>query len=301
MIELMIEALIVIGLCIFGAALGSFAAATVWRLRAAQLAADAARGEKIARTDTLEVEKLTRHKRSVTTDRSVCLHCGHQLRWYELLPVISWVIQGGKCRHCKRPIGSMEILAEVLLGVAFGLSYVLWPYGFSTDQGIVFFVLWLLILTALAIHWMYDARWFLLLDKVTIFLLVVAILFVALKLAGQSSLLLTQSLIGLGLTLVALPGFYGLLYIVSRGAWIGLGDVKLLVPFALMLPSWESGILLIFLANLIGCLVLLPGMLTKKLTRTTRVPFGPFLILAFIVTFLCGQRILDFYFGTILF
>lgn len=195
----------------------------------------------------------------------------------------------------------MEILAEVLLGAAFGLSYLLWPYGFDTDQGVVFFVLWLLVLTALAVHWMYDARWFLLLDKVTIFILVVAMVFVALKLAGQSPVLLTQSFVGIGLTLLVLPGFYGLLYVVSRGAWIGLGDVKLLVPFALMLPSWEFGLLLIFLANLIGCLVLLPGMVTKKLTRTTRVPFGPFLILAFVVTFLCGQRILDFYFGAILF
>lgn len=293
--------MIVVGLFALGAALGSFAAATVWRLRAAQLADERRHGAKITKAEAAEVMELTRRKRQITTDRSVCLHCGHQLRWYELLPVISWVIQRGKCRNCKRPIGNMEILAEVLLGSAFAVSYLVWPYDFSDEQGIVFFVLWLVMLVALAVHWMYDARWFLLLDRVTILLVVIAVLFVAFKLADQSTLLLSASLVGISLSLLVLPGFYGLLYVVSRGAWIGLGDVKLLVPFALVLPSWEYGVLLIFLANLIGCLALLPAMVTKKLTRTTRVPFGPFLILAFIITFLFGQRILDFYFGTILF
>jgi leader peptidase (prepilin peptidase) / N-methyltransferase len=299
MIELMIDIVILAGLFILGAAMGSFAAATVWRLRTAQLAADVRSGEHVTKRETTQVKELSRRKNSLLTDRSVCLHCGKQLSWYELLPVISWVVQGGKCRSCKRSIGSMEFLAEVLVGAGFVVSYLVWPYEFTT-QGIVFLVLWLLMLVALAVHWMYDARWFLLLDKVTFFILLLALLFFALKLAEQPTPLLTSSLIGAGLTLLALPGFYGLLYLISRGAWIGLGDVKLLVPFALMLPSWEYGVLLIFLANLIGCLALLPAMLTKKLTRSTRVPFGPFLILAFIITFLFGQKILDFYFGTIL-
>lgn len=297
----MIDSLIAACLFVLGAALGSFAAATVWRLRAAQLAGDKLQGEKISKTDAKEVAELTRHKRRITTDRSVCLHCGHQLHWYELLPMISWLIQGGKCRSCKQPIGSMEIWAEVLLGTGFVISYLVWPYGFTSDHGVVFFGLWLVVLVALAIHWMYDARWFLLLDKITLVLLIVAVLFVGFTLASQSTFLLKDSLVGIGLLLLVLPGFYGVLYVVSRGAWIGQGDIKLLVPFALMLPSWEYGVLLIFLANLIGCLALLPGMITKKLTRTTRVPFGPFLILAFVITFLFGRRILDFYFGTILF
>lgn len=300
MIELMIELVISVGLFVLGAALGSFAAATVWRLRARQLQADVAHGVKVSTQEASEVKKLTEKQRKISSDRSVCLHCGRQLSWQELIPVVSWLAVGGKCRTCKKPIGKMEILAEVVLGAAFVVSYLFWPYDVNT-LGLVLLGLWFIVLVALAIHWMYDARWFLLLDKVTVVITVVAVLFMAFTFADQPGQLLVGSLTGIGLTILVLPGFYGALYLVSRGAWIGLGDVKLLVPFAFMLPSWEYGVLLIFLANLIGSLTLLPAMLSKKLTRSTRVPFGPFIIAAFIITFLFGRRILDFYFGAFLF
>lgn len=300
MIELMIELVISAGLFVLGAALGSFAAASVWRLRARQLQSDAAHGDKVSAEEAREVKRLTETQRKVSSDRSVCLHCGRQLSWYDLIPVVSWFATRGKCRTCKKSIGKMEILAEVVVGAAFVVSYLFWPYSFDT-QGLVLLGLWFVVLVALAIHWMYDARWFLLLDKVTIIITLAAVLFAAFTLADQPGQLLSGSLVAIGLTILVLPGFYGLLYVISRGAWVGLGDVKLLVPFALMLPSWEYGVLLIFLANLIGSLTLLPAMLSKKLTRSTRVPFGPFIIAAFIVTFLFGQRILDLYFGAFLF
>lgn len=165
----MIEYILLIGLFVLGAAVGSFAAAQVWRLRAHQLAEDEAHGEKIAKRDVAEIKTLRTPKRSVVTDRSVCLSCSRQLTWYELLPVVSWTIFRGKCRTCKKSIGKMEILAEIGLGVLFVISYLAWPYG-SETQGVVLFVIWMLIVTLLAVHWMYDAKWFLLLDKITLWI-----------------------------------------------------------------------------------------------------------------------------------
>lgn len=300
MIELMTDLYISVCLAIFGAALGSYAAASVWRLRAAQLRADAATGETIATQDTAQVKRLAKTSRAGKYDRSVCLHCGRQLSWYDMIPIVSWLAVRGRCRTCKQPIGVMELWAEVLLGIAFVASYWVWPFEF-TPLGVVLFVLWLIALVLLAIHWMYDAKWFLLLDKITLILVAVALLYAGLSLADLPNDQLFAALKGLSYTLAVLPGFYGLLHVISRGAWVGLGDVKLLVPFALMLPAWEHGVLLIFLANLIGCVVLMPLILRKKLARTTRVPFGPFLIVAFVVTFLFGQRILDAYFSLMLF
>lgn len=300
MMVLMIEILTACGLFVFGAALGSFAAASVWRLRAAQLAADTLRGEVVDKADALEVKTLMSSERTVVNDRSVCLHCKRQLKWYDMLPVLSWLALRGRCRTCKQPIGKMEIGAELMLGLGFLVSYLVWPYEF-TAQGIVYLVLWLIVLTLLAVHWMYDARWFLLLDKITVALLLVAVLYWALTLAEIPNDLLLGAILATVSVVAVLPGFYGLLYVLSRGTWIGFGDVKLLVPFAFMLPSWEYGVLLVFLANLIGCLVLLPLMVTKRVGRMTRVPFGPFLILAFVITFLFGRNILEFYLGSILF
>lgn len=300
MMVLMIEIITACGLFVFGAALGSFATASVWRLRAAQLATDALRGEVVDKADLREVSTLMKSERTVVNDRSVCLYCKRQLKWYDMLPVVSWLALRGRCRTCKQPIGKMEISAELLLGLGFVVSYLVWPYEFTT-QGIVYLVLWLVVLTLLAVHWMYDARWFLLLDKITVALLLVAVLYWALTLAELPNDLLLGAILATASVLAVLPGFYGILYALSRGTWIGFGDVKLLVPFAFMLPSWEYGVLLVFLANLIGCLVLLPLMVTKRVGRMTRVPFGPFLILAFVITFLFGRNILEFYLGSILF
>ena len=80
-----------------GLVVGSFVGASVWRLRARQLASDAKHGEKVLKKDARQVEKLP--VRSIKSDRSVCLHCGHQLRWYDLIPLVSWVSLSGKCRY----------------------------------------------------------------------------------------------------------------------------------------------------------------------------------------------------------
>ena len=296
----MIGIIIGIALFVFGATLGSFAAAQVWRLRVRQLAADERAGERISKKDRAQVAMLAGRKHGAASDRSLCLHCGRVLAWYDLVPVISWLVTGGKCRTCHGRIGAMEFWVEIGLGGAFTLSYAVWPYHYDM-MGVVLLSIWLVVLVLLAIHWMYDAKWFLLLDGVTIGILLAAILFLAFRLTLVPAPFLGASLAKVGWIVLVLPGFYGLLYLLSRGRWIGLGDVKLLLPFALFLPSWEYGVLLIFLANLIGCAVLLPGMLTKRITRATRVPFGPFLIAAFFVTMLFGQKILDFYIGALFF
>ena len=67
------------------------------------------------------------------------------------------------------------------------------------------------------------------------------------------------------------------------------------MPFAIILSSWEYGLLVIFLANLIGLIAVLPGMMLGRVTRSSRVPFGPFLIVAFIVTMLVGHTFIRYY------
>src|SRR3954468_7466811 len=98
MIVLMEQLLICVTLMILGLCLGSFAGATVWRLRARQLVEDKAEGEKV---DGKEYKKLLPLTQTTTaTDRSRCLHCGHTLAWYDLLPLVSWVSTKGRCRYC---------------------------------------------------------------------------------------------------------------------------------------------------------------------------------------------------------
>lgn len=289
----MIEQYITYGIMVvLGAMLGSYAAATVWRLRAKQLAFDEDQGEKIPAAAKKQIAHL--QKKSAIADRSVCLACGRQLAWCELLPVVSWLALRGKCRTCKTKIGATEFLAEIGMAAVFALSFAFWPHGFDTGVQQAMFAAWLVALVLLAIHWMYDVKWQYLLNNITVYVGVVAIVYAVLYYFAYQ-LEWASYLLQLGLLLLILPGFYALLYFISGRKWVGLGDVYLLVPFALMLGSWEYGLLLIFLANFIGTLVVLPGMLTKKLTRLTRVPFGPFLIAGFVATMLFGHYIISFY------
>ena len=89
---------IYLALGLLGLCFGSFAGATVWRLRARQLVADRASGEDV---DSKELKKLLPlTKVSFAKDRSKCLHCGYELRWYDLIPLVSWVSLKGRCRQC---------------------------------------------------------------------------------------------------------------------------------------------------------------------------------------------------------
>jgi leader peptidase (prepilin peptidase)/N-methyltransferase len=91
--------------------------------------------------------------------------------------------------------------------------------------------------------------------------------------------------------MLPIAGVYGLLCAMSRGKWIGFGDVKLGVIIGLLL-SWQGGVTVLFLANLLGTLVILPVLLTGKMMRGDKFPFGPMLIAATVIVFLCGQQIL---------
>jgi leader peptidase (prepilin peptidase) / N-methyltransferase len=295
MIIPMEQALIIVGLVVFGLIVGSFNGATVWRLRAGQLKEEKEAGEDIDKREYSRLKKLL--GKSFQEDRSVCLYCHHQLAWYDLLPLVSWVQLWGKCRYCKRPIGRMEPLIEIGTAAFFVVSYFVWPLHLVSAVELAQFCLWLLIGSGLIILLTYDLRWFLLPDRVMFPLIGAAGLsaFLAVIQSADKVTAITSLLLSLGI----LSGLYYGLYIASRGRWIGLGDIKLGLVLALGLGQWPFAFLTLFLANVIGCIIVLPGLMVGKLSRTSHVPFGPMLILAYFIAGLFGQTILLWYTGSL--
>jgi leader peptidase (prepilin peptidase)/N-methyltransferase len=281
-------------LVLVGAIFGSFAGATVWRLRAGQLAFDKKNKEPYDRAEYARLKKLI-GKKSLE-DRSQCLHCGYQLKWYDLIPIMSWLSLKGKCRTCKHAIGWFELAMEVGVVAFFVLSYLLWPGGITTGLAVAHFVLWLVAGVIMAMLLAYDAKWFLLPDRLTIALAVVGLAIVGVTLAGSADVVAT--LLGASGAVAALAGLYGLLYVVSKGRWVGLGDVKLGVGLGLLLLNWQVAIIALFLANFIGCLVVIPLLVTKKIQRNAHIPFGPLLIVGAVLAWFFGWHILNFYLGT---
>jgi len=253
-------------LAILGAAMGSFAGAVVWRLK---------------------------HKRDIVRERSECEYCHHKLGVLDLIPIVSWVTLAGKCRYCHKPIGRSALLLEVALAVYFVISYLAWPYGLTTGLEWLALVLWLVMGVGLAILFVYDLRWYLLPDKVVFPLIAVSgVLFVLRAVAeGWTPGIF---IVELALALLAVAGFYGFIYTVSKGEWVGFGDVKLGVVIGLAL-GWQLALLAVLIANLVGVLVILPGLASGKLQRSSRVPFGPFLITGLVLSGLFGQQILLWY------
>lgn len=288
------QLLICVILALVGLCLGSFAGATVWRLRARQLVQDKAAGEKVNAKEYETLQPLS--KATVTSDRSRCLHCGHTLAWYDLVPLISWVSTKGNCRYCKKPIGWFEPLIELGVASLFVASYLLWPIVFSSQLNVIGFLLWLIAGVMLSILFAYDLKWSLL-PNVIVFPLI-AISFVVAIIHLTNSVDVLGSIEGQLISIIILSGLYFFLWAISKGKWIGFGDVKLGLALALLLGDWPLAFVALFAANLIGCLIVIPGLLSRKMTRKTRVPFGPLLIAGCILAMLLGDRIINLYFVT---
>ena len=190
-----------------GAILGSFAGAQIWRLRARQLMEDKKVGEKV---DQKELKKLSPLIKKISKDRSRCLSCGHELKWYDLIPVVSWVAGLGRCRYCKAFIGWTEILLELVMAGLFVASMVFWPGSLTDIWQVALLVLWLVSLVLLAILFVYDLRWLLLPDVINIPFIILGAIFAGIKvcLAGDFS----KSLMTLFGSIAILSGIYMVLY-----------------------------------------------------------------------------------------
>lgn len=271
---------------IVGAIFGSFAGAQVWRIRARQLIEDKAAGEEVS---AVELKRLKPLVGKMQHDRSRCLSCKHTLAWYDLIPVFSWLSTAGNCRYCKEPIGRFEILMELGLAVFFVVSYAVFRPSIDAPLEMVQFISWLIAGTVMAVLLAYDAKWFLLPEKLNILLAAVALIYVVSTFAIVGfSLVGILSLIG---SLAIMSGLYLAIFVISKGEWIGFGDVVLGVGLGLLLMRWDQAYLALFLANVIALIVIAPGFIRGSLTRKSHIPFGPFLILASIITVLWGERI----------
>lgn len=274
-----------------GLMFGSFVNALVWRIYEQD---KKSRKSKASKSKAVKDKKSgsSSQDMSILTGRSMCVHCHHKLATQDLIPVISWVGLRGKCRYCHKPISPQYPLVELLTAGLFVASYIWWPSGFEA-AGIINFVVWCVLLVGFMALFVYDLRWLLLPDRITYPLIALAAL-----LAAANITVFGTGLAGLRDTaisvLVASGLFYGLFHL-SKGKWIGGGDVKLGLVIGLVLAVPLQAFLVLFLASLIGTITILPSLATKKLKATSHIPFGPFLIVATIIVRLFGASMITWY------
>ena len=218
---------------------------------------------------------------SIVTGPSHCPKCGRRLKWYELVPVFSFLALGGKCSGCKGAISAQYPLIEALNGVLWVLcSAVL---GFAPHT-----VLACLLVSALIIVFVIDWRTMEIPLGMSITILILGGLAAALDHEN-----LTAHIVGL--FAVSLPLY--LVFLLTRGRGIGGGDIKLMAGCGLFL-GWKLVVLGFFLGCVIGTIVHLSLMAGKKASRT--LAFGPYLAVGMVLAMLWGDRLITWYLGLFL-
>jgi len=219
--------------------------------------------------------KMREEKQKKLSSRSVCLHCKKQLKWYDNIPIISWCVLRGKCRYCHKKIGILEILSElatatafVMIGTTINVEHATW-LDWLTFAAIALFTLSLVFLA------IYDGMCG---ELPTFALIIAAILAIIAVIPGLCTKFAPMPFASAAL----FGGIYLVLYLISKGKWVGDGDWVLSAVIGLVLGHPWLALIALFISNVSACLVMYPIVKNRK---DHQIYFGPFLVLAFVVTY----------------
>ncbi len=244
--------------------------------------------------------------RDVVTGRSHCPSCRRELRWFELIPLLSFVLQGGRCRRCRTKLAFQYPIVELLCGIIF-VAVPYSPHGIFSPEWFSI-TLWILVLTLLVLIALIDLRESVIPNGVTLSLAIVgmaqAIFLNSLGFIPTLSFLgYYASLFGLQDSVImnrlggAAAGLllFGLIFILSRGKGMGMGDVKLMGALGLLF-GWPDILLISMLSFVSGAVVNAPALIRGAKRMKDVVPFGPFIVFAATMVFFFGQQIIHWYF-----
>ena len=234
-------------------------------------------------------------KRSWVKGRSQCDSCKKVLQPVDLVPIFSWLSSRGKCRQCDKKISMRYPLSEISSAVLLLFTYVWFPYDISLwSTGLGLFVVWLVVYTLCMILILIDLKQMIMPYKFLFPLIAVSALFRVVVLMSEN--LYAPSIFSLVFALVLGSGAFALLWIVSKGKWIGDSDIFLGLAIALIVGGAIEVWIAFVAASISGLLFgIVVSMLKKKSLRHMKIPFGPFLVLGMVVSFLFSQEIIDFY------
>ncbi len=213
--------------------------------------------------------------------RSRCPHCGHQIRWFENIPVVSYAVLGGKCADCKAPISLRYPVVELATGALF--FWCAWQWGVSTT-GLAWSAFSALLLGMALIDW--DTT--LLPDDMTLPLMWLGLVAAAMQ---WTSVPLVVAFWGAVAGYLSLWSIYWVFKLLTGKEGMGYGDFKLFAALGAWF-GWPLLIPIILIASVIGAVVGIAMKFTSGLREGGYVPFGPFLAGAGFAAMLLGPHTL---------
>lgn len=225
---------------------------------------------------------------SIVYPPSHCEHCRHRLAWYDLIPVLSFLMLKGRCRYCQKSIGIYYPFIELLTGLLFVLTYI-----FSINTNIIYIFYLLIMLSVFIVIFFTDYKYGIIPFSVTALGGITAFFYLITSFPLPVILIHFLSAIGAFL-------FFLFLFLITKGKGMGFGDVVLVLLMGLFLGFPEI-IIALYLAFVLGAIIsLILIVLGHKKIRHDTIPFGPFLVAGTFITLFWGKYFLNFitpYFG----
>lgn len=242
--------------------------------------------------------------------RSRCPYCRRSLKWRELIPLLSFLWQGGRCRSCRHRLSWQYPIVELASGFALLMPYYFYNYfdishrllaSEAVGRYYIIGVVWTLAALAMILLAAIDSRLRIIPDQINLFL---AGLGIILGLAGAGSFLknygdwlaLTNGqFLDRFLAALAALLFFGFIIMISRGRAMGVGDLKLAGALGLLL-GWPDIALSLSFAFVLGAIAGLILLLARRRTLKSIIPFGPFMIAGVFIHIFFGYQIANWYF-----
>jgi len=224
-------------------------------------------------------------KKETLRSRSYCDHCKHTLGARDLVPIMSFIVQGGKCRYCKHKISLLHPLVEIALGWVF--LYIAYTWLLGSDQHAISFIIrdWY-ISWVLMFIFVFDLLYMHVEDKIVV--PAIGTIFIISGIFGWQSwgAMLAGLLAGGGLFLVQ--------YLLSRGKWVGSGDIFIGMFMGVVL-GWPSILTGLFLAYIFGASISVILMIFGQKQKGDQIPMGIYLAPATFVAMFWGDAIMSWY------
>lgn len=238
----------------------------------------------------LNVVILRLHRQeSFVKGTSKCLFCGHRLYPKDLVPFFSYFYLKGRCRYCKQRFSSQYPLLELATALSFSLIFLkIVPSGDMLSLGaleILQLVDFWVLSSFLLIIFVYDLKYYLILDS---------LIWPAVLIALSTNLILDFNFFGLILAMLVGGGFFLAQFVISKGKWIGGGDIRLGLLMGAIL-GWPHILTALFIAYILGSFVSIFLLFSSKKGWQDKVPFGTFLSLATFLTMLYGKELVSWY------
>ena len=227
------------------------------------------------------IYRLPKNKQ-VLTGRSYCPKCKKKIKWFDNIPLISFLSLDGKCRSCKKKISPQYFIVELIAGLGFLFIFL------NYDNHLAKLLLIILLLMYLIIFFI-DLKHFIIPDILNYGIIVIAFLK---NFLPDLNLNFVQDI---KLSLMGgIAGFFSIWIIIylyktfKKTEGMGMGDAKLIAGVGLLL-GWQSIPFVLFLSATLGLLMVMPSLLEKRKSLKSKIPFGPYIITAGVIYFLYGD------------